>query len=921
MSEKYNFQEIEPKWQEKWEADGLYHADFDPSKPKFYALTMLPYPSGDFHIGHWYAMTPSDARARFMRMSGYNVMFPMGFDAFGLPAENAAISRNIHPKEWTYTNIDRMRKQLRSMGAMFDWRREAISSDPKYYRWTQWFFLKLYHQDLAYRKEAAVDWCPSCNTTLAREQVIGDARLCERCDTPVTKKDLEQWFFRTTEYAEELLDFSKIDWPERVKLLQTNWIGRSEGAHVTFKTEDGDPIEVFTTRPDTLWGTTFMVLAPEHPLVEKVTTAEMHEEVHEYIHQAARLTDIQRESLDKEKSGVFTGGYAINPVNDERVPIWVADYVLMTYGTGAIMGVPGHDMRDFEFALQFGLKILPVIERIDGLTKSFAPKGTMKDGFTDDLNAAEIVYEVNKGHVYVTMGAEQRDAYVEIAQKNLQPGSWNEVIGTGWLFIFEDGVLVWDSFERDEEILKRCQEIEANVRSKKTIMEMLWGCEFYRDALYHAEYGGMINSGTFSGTPGEKARDAVAKWLEEKSLGEAAVTYRLRDWLISRQRYWGAPIPMVFCKDCGIVPLPEDQLPILLPDDVEWLPTGESPLKLHPTWKLTECPSCGKDAERETDTMDTFMCSSWYHLRYLSPDYDQGPFDPEEYTYWMPVDTYTGGIEHATMHLIYTRFFHMACRDMGITQGDEPMVQLRNQGIVLGEDSEKMSKSRGNVVAPDDLVSAYGADTVRAYLMFFARWDLGGPWSSSGIEGVVRWLRRTYTLMLDSDQAGKADPSLLRQLKRKVHQTLASVTHDFTNFEFNTIISSLMELLNTMYDARDEGAVGSEEWHEAQDIYLRMMAPVAPHIAEEIWTRLDKPYSIHVQPWPAVDTQAAAEDQIVLVVQVNGKVRDRITVPADIDDESAQAEALASPIIQKQLEGKKPRNVIVVSGRLVNIVV
>jgi len=824
MSDKsYNHAKIEKKWQDKWEADQLYRAVIDENRPKFYALTMLPYPSGDLHIGHWYAMTPSDARARFKRMQGYNVMFPMGFDAFGLPAENAAIKRGIHPMVWTYKNIDRMREQMKTMGAMFDWEREAVSSDPEYYRWSEWFFTQLYKHGMAYRKMSPVDWCPNCNTTLAREQVWGEDRHCERCSTPVIKKDLEQWFFSTTKYADELLDFSNIDWPERVKTLQTNWIGRSEGASVTFKTEKGNhDVEIFTTRPDTLWGATFMVFSPEHPLVDEITSPDKRAEVETYKAQAARQTDIEREATDKEKTGVFTGGYAINPVNNERIPIWIADYVLMTYGTGAIMAVPAHDERDYEFARKFELPIIPVIQ----------PEG-------------------------------EEDA-------------------------------------------------------KKAIAE----------AAYIGP-GQIVNSGPINGTPvnEEKGRKnpsiaAAIDWIEEKGVGKEAVNYRLRDWLISRQRYWGAPIPMIHCDVHGWNPVPDNELPVLLPDDVEWKPTGESPLKLHPTWKNAPCPVCGEPATRETDTMDTFMCSSWYHLRYLSPDYHDGPFDGAEYNYWMPVDIYTGGIEHATMHLIYTRFFHKALRDMGITEGPEPMTQLRNQGIVLGEDSEKMSKSRGNVVAPDELVNAYGADTVRAYLMFFARWDMGGPWNSQGIEGTVRWIRRVWTLFTDQDKPGTASDETKRTLQRKVHQTLQSVTRDFEQFEFNTIISSMMELMNEMYKAREAGAAGSDEWIEAQDIYLRMLAPVAPHIAEELWTEhLDKPYSIHQQPWPQVDEEAIKEDSIEIPVQVNGKLRDRVVVPADADEDDIKSAALATEGAQKYMEDKEPRKVIIVQKKLVNIVV
>ncbi len=1050
----YNPAEIEPKWQAKWDADGLYHSDIDPKRKKYYALTMLPYPSGDLHIGHWYAMTPSDARARYMRMRGYNVLFPMGFDAFGLPAENAAIKNNIHPKKWTYANIDRMRKQLHSMGAMFDWRREAVSADPEYYKWTEWFFVKLYEAGLAYRKMSPVDWCPHCNTTLAREQVWGEDRHCERCGTPVIKKNLDQWFFRTTKYADELMDYDTIDWPERVRTLQTNWIGRSEGAAVFFKTETGDTLEVFTTRPDTLWGATFMVLAPEHPLVEKITSDQQRAEVEEYKRQAARQSDIQREAADKDKTGVFTGGYAVNPVNGEKIPIWIADYVLMTYGTGAIMAVPAHDERDFDFARKFGLKIIVVVQPedmdpLDGDTMPAAVPayGTMvnsgplsgtpgEDAFEkiieyleakaighrtvnyrlrdwlisrqrywgapipmvfckdcgvvpvpedqlpvllpDDVEwrptgesplklhptwrfttrpdtlwgatfmvlapehplVEKITSESQRAEVeeYKRQAARQSDIQREAADKDktgvftggyaVNPVNGEKIpiwIADYVLMTYGTGAImaVPAHDERDFDFARKFG-LKIIVVVQPEDMDPLDG-----DTMPAAvpAYGTMVNSGPLSGTPGEDAFEKIIEYLEAKAIGHRTVNYRLRDWLISRQRYWGAPIPMVFCKDCGVVPVPEDQLPVLLPDDVEWRPTGESPLKLHPTWRFTTCPECGGPAERETDTMDTFMCSSWYHLRYLSPWYDKGPFDPQEYNYWMPVDLYTGGIEHATMHLIYTRFFHKALRDMGVTEGPEPMLMLRNQGMVLGEDSEKMSKSRGNVVAPDALVKSYGADTVRAYLMFFARWDQGGPWNSSGIEGTARWLRRFWTMVAETSgpeagsQPGNADEKTIRELRRKVHQTLKSITRDYETLEFNTIISSLMELYNEMAKARQQGAAGTPAWNEAVDIYLRMLAPVATHMTEEMWQYLGKPYSIHTQAWPEVDEEAAAQDQITLVVQVNGKLRDRISLPADVSQEDARAAALASEAVRKALDGKPPKQVIVVPGKLVNIVI
>ena len=819
---------IEPKWQRRWEEEGLHRARIDPERPKHYFLTMLPYPSGDLHIGHWYTMTPSDARARYLRMQGYNVMYPIGFDSFGLPAENAAISRNVHPKEWTYANIDRMRRQLRSMGAMWDWQREATSSDPEYYRWTQWFFLKLLAGDLAYRSHAAVDFCPNCNTTLAREQVVGEARLCERCHTPVVKRDLEQWFLRITRYADELLRFDGIDWPERIRTLQTNWIGRSEGAHVAFRTEHGDPLEVFTTRPDTLWGATFMVLAPEHPLVAKLTTPARRAQVQEYVAAATRQTDIEREAAGREKSGVFTGGYAINPVNDERIPIWIADYVLMTYGTGAIMAVPAHDERDFAFARAYGLTVRPVIQ----------PPG-----------AAPL-----------------------------------------------DGAAMTEA-------------VTAN--------------------------GAMVDSGPLTGTPAGEAVARTIAWLQERGVGRAEVNYRLRDWLISRQRYWGCPIPVVHCGRCGVVPVPEEQLPVELPEDIEWRPTGESPLKFHPTWRHTSCTRCGEPAERETDTMDTFMCSSWYHLRYLSPDCAAGPFDADEYRYWMPVDTYTGGAEHATMHLMYTRFFHKANRDLGLETGAEPMLKLRNQGHILGSDGYRMSKSRGNVVDPDEQVRRYGADAVRAFLMFGYRWAEGGPWNDGNIHGVVRWLGRVWDLVQRMREAGALtgggardtdgpDAKLVGDVVRATHQTIQRVSHDFEEFEFNTVVSELMKLTNAILAAEAAAAavfIDQPRVRAAVLTLLKLMAPVTPHLAEELWEALGEPYSIHRQRWPEADAKLAADELVTLVVQVNGRVRGRVEVPAGIEQAAAERLARAVPNVARALGERTPRRVIAVAGKLINFVV
>ncbi len=829
MADKYNPQEIEPKWQAAWDAQGLYNTVEDPDRTKWYALTMLPYPSGDLHTGHWYAMTPSDAAARWRRMNGYNVFFPIGFDAFGLPAENAAIKNNVHPKQWTYRNIERMRGQLRQMGAMWAWDREAVTCDPEFYKWNQWFFLKLYDMDLAYREYAPVDFCPTCNTTLAREQVWGEDRHCERCGTPVIKKDLEQWKFRITAYAEELLDgLETIDWPERVKIMQRNWIGRSEGAQVIFTTEAGDPIEIFTTRPDTLWGATFMVLAPEHPLVEKVTTDEQRAAVEAYQAEAERKDEIARTAADKEKTGVFTGGYAINPVNDERIPIWIADYVMMTYGTGAIMAVPAHDERDFAFAKKYGLEIRRVI--------------TGPDGAEGELEEA-------------------------------------------------------------------------------------WSSKYE---------GRLINSGPFDGTPVEGAAAKVTAWLEETGKGRFMVNYRMRDWLISRQRMWGTPIPMIHCPTCGVVPVPYEDLPVVLPDDAQFKPTGESPLKYHEGFLHVTCPVCGGDAERETDTMDTFMDSSWYPYAYVSPYWKQGekltpddtPWDPAMGEYWLPVDQYTGGIEHATMHLLYVRFFAKAVRDMGVFDFDEPMLRLFNQGMILGPDGEKMSKSRGNVVNPDEYVAKYGADTVRGYLMFIGPWDQGGPWDPSAIEGVHRFLYRAWSMVMDEPKpervAAQPKAEQVRALERKLHQTLIKVNDDMANFRFNTAIAALMELNNAMIKAKETAVVGSPIWEEAVRSLVLMMAPIFPHIAEEMWQQVgdsEKGESVHLQAWPQGDSEKAKEYEITVVVQVNGKVRDKLTVAPGTAKDVLESQALASPNVPKWIDGKQVRKVIVVPNKLVNIVV
>jgi len=810
--ERYSPQSIEKKWQDRWAADRLYETDMAAPGEKFYFLTMLPYTSGDLHVGHWYPMSPSDAGARYQRMLGKNVFFPMGFDAFGLPAENAAIKRGIHPHKWTFDNVERMRGQLKSIGAMFDWKHEAITADPKFYRWNQWFFIKMHERGLAYRKKAPANWCPSCQTVLANEQVENGA--CERCGTPVIQKDLEQWFFRIRDYADELLDFSKMEWPDPIVTMQRNWIGRSEGMEVDFALDvpgvEQKAIRVFTTRPDTIFGVTFMVLAPEHPLVAQITTPEQKAEVEAYVDQARKATEIERLSTEREKTGVFTGAYVTNHFNGRKVPVWIADYALVWYGTGAVMGVPAHDQRDFEFARKVGFDIPVVIAPAD-----------------------------------------------------------------------------WDGAPLEE--------------------------------AYTAP-GAMVNSGGFDGLPSEEGKKAVTNFAEKQGWGQRTITYRIRDWLISRQRYWGTPIPMLYCEKDGIVAVPEEQLPVELPQDAEFSPTGESPLARHERFVNVTCPKCGSPARRETDTMDTFMDSNWYFVRYLSPDFDGGPVDPALAEKWLPVDQYTGGAEHAVMHLLYARFFWKVMRDLGVVKGDEPFKRLFNQGQILGPDGQRMSKSRGNVVAPDAQVAKFGADTFRCYLMFIGPWEDGGPFRTEGIPGIERWLNRAWSLAVSEPRFEKTTAGV-RDMRRLTHKTLRKVTEDIEGFRWNTAIAALMEMTNGLSKAREAGGVDSAAWAEAIEKMLLMMAPMAPHITEELWERTGHTYSIHTQRWPEWDAELAREDEITLVVQVNGKVRDRISAPAGITEAEAKELALASEQVQKSMDGAAPKKVIYVPGKLISIVV
>jgi leucyl-tRNA synthetase len=811
----YDPARIEPYWQDRWAEDDLYRAvDFDESRPKWYALVMFPYTSGDLHVGHWFAYTGPDVHARYRRRRGYNVLFPFGFDAFGLPAENAAIKDGGHPADYTTQRMERMLAQLRTLGSAFQWDRRLATSDPDYYRWTQWIFLQLYKKGLAYKAKAPVNWCPKDQTVLANEQVI-EGR-CERCGTLVVKKELEQWFFRITQYAEELLRFDGLDWPEKVVAMQTNWIGRSEGMEVEFTalaTDGGkEKMRIFTTRPDTLFGVTFMVLAPEHPLVARVTTDDHRAEVGAYVEAARHASDIDRQSTEREKTGVFTGGHAINPVNGEKVPIWVADYVLMSYGTGAIMGVPGSDERDFEFARKFGLPIREVV----------SPTGEP----TAELHQA-----------------------------------W---VGEGTL----------------------------------------------------------VNSGRFDGLVAKGPGAAeISAWVKAQGWGEPKVIYRLRDWLISRQRYWGAPIPVIYCDDHGAVPVPEADLPVRLPRDVDFKPTGDSPLATSAEFVNTMCPICGKPARRETDTMDTFVDSSWYYLRYTSPNSAQVPFDPRAVDYWMPVDQYMGGIEHAILHLLYSRFFIKGLRDCGVLNFDEPFTRLRNQGmIVFG--GAKMSKSRGNVKAPDEMVHSHGADAVRLYMLFIAPWSEGGSWYEEGIDGTRRFLTGVHFLATQTYPADpvEGDSRKERDLVRLTHQTIKKATDDIEAFKFNTYIAGLMTLRNELQDLHLSETARTGAYRRAIDALILLLAPAAPHLAEELWRITGHEYSVHLQRWPDYDESLSAEDEFELVVQVNGKVRDRFMLPVGTDEDHVRQLALARPRVTGLLDGRQPRKVIYVPGKILSIV-
>jgi len=815
---KYPFEEIELKWQKFWEEKKVHKTDLTNIEKKLYCLVMFIYPSAaKMHIGHWYNYGPTDSYARFKKLQGFNVFEPIGYDAFGLPAENYAIKTGVHPQDSTLKNINDIRVMVKRMGGMYDWDAELMTCVPEYYKWNQWLFLQLYKKGLAYRKNAPVNWCPSCQTVLAREQVLNDD-TCERCGTTVVQKNLTQWFFKITNYAEELLDgLNKIDWPEKTKLMQTNWIGKSIGAEVNFKIEDSsEQIKVFTTRPDTLFGATYMVLAPEHPLVEKLTTKEFKEKVEAYKDSIKSMTEIDRTSTVKEKTGEFTGAYAINPVNGKKIPIWIADYVLMTYGTGAIMAVPGQDERDWEFAKKFDLPIIRTVQP------------------PDDFEGEAFVGE-----------------------------------------------------------------------------------------------GPAINSDFLNGLYIDDAKKKIITWLEEKKIGKSTINYRLRDWLISRQRYWGTPIPIIHCEKCGEVPVPEGQLPVVLPYDVNFKPDGGSPLASKEEFVHVKCPKCNGNAKRDVDTMDTFVDSSWYYLRYLNPKYDKGMFDPELAKAWSPVDTYVGGAEHAVMHLLYARFIHKFLRDIGLVNSDEPFQKLIHQGTITNQGA-KMSKSKDNVVDPNVLLNQYGSDVFRMYLMFMGPYELGGDWSDKGIVGVDRFVQRTYSMFeahknvaIDNPAKEKYDLNELsdneKNVYRKTNQTLEKVGIEIEHFRFNTAVASLMELLNELKNLSE---CRKEIQTYSLERFALMVSSLAPHLGEECWQLLGKGKSVFEKPvWFDVDMNALSVDNITVVVQINGKVRSKIDLPVNTPEADVKNAVFADEKVKSYTDGKQLVKEIYVPNKIYNIVV
>ncbi|MDO5295365.1 MAG: leucine--tRNA ligase [bacterium] len=832
---QYEPNKIERKWRAIWEERKLHHAVKDETRPKYYCLDMFPYPSGEgLHVGHWRGYVLSDVWSRYMTLLGYNVLHPMGWDAFGLPAENAAIKKGVHPETQTKAAVSNMKRQLTDMGSMYDWEREVNSSTPEYYRWTQWVFLKAYELGLAYKKGAPINWCPGCRCGLADEEV--KEGRCDRCGSEVTKKNLNQWFFGISKYAQRLIDDIKpLDWPEKVKKMQIDWIGRSEGAEVCFQLEGlEDKLWIYTTRPDTLFGATYMVMAPEHPLVDKITTDEQREAVEAYRTRTSTRSEVERQE-QREKTGVFTGGYAINPVNGKRTPIWISDYVLMGYGTGAIMAVPSHDTRDWDFAKAFDIPIIQVV---------------------------------------------------------LTPEQEKELAGC-----------------------KGAEELNKAYAEKYPQMPLT---EAY------CEVGTMINSGEFSGLKSDVGRKRIVESLEAKGLGRTKINYRLRDWLVSRQRYWGAPIPMVYCDDCGIVPVPEEQLPVLLPhvDKYEPSGTGESPLAAIDEFVNTTCPKCGKPARRDTDTISQWICSSWYFLRYSSYDCQDQAWRKEDVDYWNPVDMYVGGIEHAVLHLLYSRFCTKMFYDLGLVKFTEPFQRLFNQGMIckVGHSGrlEKMSKSKGNVVNPDELVEKYGTDSLRAYELFIGPPELDAEWNDSGIDGVYRWIKRVWNFAQETEFAKDKESDI--EVLRLSHRFIKKINDDLQRLHLNTVVAALMEWMNGLYTLRSQGKTISEETLRQ---YIVIASPIIPHTAEEMWHNLGEEKSLFEgkPAWPTHKEEYTVENTFKLAVQVNGKVRATLEIPMGTEQAAIEELARANERVAAQLEGKTVRRVIYVPNKLLNIVV
>lgn len=950
--QRYNPSEIEPKWQKIWEDQKANEVKTDPSKQKMYVSGMFPYPSGaGMHTGHAFSWAIVDAIARFHHQHGENVLNPIGWDTFGLPAENYAIKTGTSPAVATATNIANFKNQFKRMGVSIDWSREINTSDPSYYKWTQWVFTKLFERGLAYQKESLQWWCPVDKTVLANEQVEGGH--CWRCGSLVEKKSMKQWFFKITEYADSLLDeIEDLDWPQKIKTAQTNWIGKSEGAEIEFKLEGhDDAIIVFSTRPDTIFGATFLVLAPEHPLALQLGVGDFKADLEEYIKAAVKKSEIERTNDTKEKSGVFTGSYAINPINGEKTPIWVADYVLGGYGTGAVMGVPAHDERDYAFAEKFRLPVVAVVEPETGVPQEnpeFRQSivAIVRDPKTNKYLSINWGAK-NGGNLFIGGGREENEDIVETAIREIaeetgyanvqlvsQTGKMHHnyfahsknvarrIEANALLFDLVDDERVDTALEEDEKNKFTVEWLsEAEALSKvsdelhATSFELLVGGK-----NYHGE-GVMVNSGQFDGMQSSQAREEIVKWLEENKLGSAKTTYKMRDWLISRQRYWGAPIPIIHCPDHGAVAVPEDQLPVMLPEIEDYAPKGDglSALARAEDWVNTTCPECGKPAKRETDTMDGYACSSWYLLRYADPQNTEHAWDPEIINYWNPVDVYVGG-DHAVAHLLYVRFWTHVFYDMGLVNFKEPVKKLIYHGYINAEDGTKMSKSKGNVVDPLDVIdSGYGADALRTYLLFMGPIELDASWSTKGVAGVYRFLNRVWTVTQQYLEADKTQTANDQKLAVALNKTIKKVTDDIRRQSFNTAIAGLMEFVNDLYKLKLDG-FSEKGWHDALVALTQMIAVFAPHMADEMWTQLGGEGLVQNATWPQWDDSLIVEDMVTIAVQVNGKLRGEVTVEKDADAEEIKALALAHENVAKFVGNQKPTKIIYVPGRLVSVV-